>query len=65
MLHDAERLAPRPYGKAVRKPPAPRLAPRHRSQLRDRLLAEINAIGGADDAALWAQRTLPRKEQTD
>ena len=33
------------------------------AQLRDQLLVELNALGGSDDAALWAYRSLPAKNR--
>ena len=36
----------------------PVLAPEASAQLRDRLLAELNNLGSADDAAIWAHRCL-------
>ena len=41
------------------------LAPEASAQLRDRLLAELNNLGSADDAAMWAHRSLGEKQQTD
>ena len=39
----------------------PMLAPVASAQLRDQLLEELNNLGGGDEAALWAQRSLPEK----
>ena len=33
------------------------------ASLRDELRREIEALGAADDASLWAQRRLPAKNQ--
>jgi hypothetical protein len=49
-----------------RRPPAPRpaaaaLAPDQSAQLRTRFLAELGALGSADQLAEWAQRILPLK----
>ncbi len=59
--HSAERPAPRRYTRLSSKPPGPKLGAGASSELRDRLLAELNDIGGTDAAALWAKRTLPQK----
>jgi hypothetical protein len=48
----------RPNGKAANSPV---LAPDASAALRDALLAELAAVSGAEDAADWAQKTLPRK----
>lgn len=39
------------------------LAPEASAQLRDRLVAEIDSLESADDAALWAHRCLPEKNR--
>jgi hypothetical protein len=39
------------------------LVPEASAQLRDRLLAELNALACGDDAALWAKRSLPEKNR--
>jgi len=53
--HDANgRAAPGKY---------PVLGPQESSQLRERLLAELDALGSADDAASWAHRCLPEKNK--
>ena len=59
--HSAERPAPRRYTRLAADPPAPKLDGEASVALRDRLLAELNDIGGADAAALWAKRSLPDK----
>ena len=37
--------------------------PQESSQLRERLLAELDALGSADGAAIWAHRCLPEKNK--
>jgi hypothetical protein len=59
--HSAERPAPRRYTRLTADPPAPKLDGEASVALRERLLAELNDIGGADAAALWAKRSLPDK----
>ena len=59
--HSAERPAPRRYTRLAANPPAPKLDGEASAALRDQLLTELNDIGGADAAALWAKRTLPEK----
>ena len=51
-------------GRAHSTPP-PRwyLSPDASAHLRDRLLAELNATSSADDAALWAHRSLAEKNK--
>ena len=49
-----------------RRPPAPRpaaaaLNPDQSAQLRTRFLAELSALGTADELTAWAQRILPLK----
>jgi hypothetical protein len=39
------------------------LEPEALSELRDRLLGELNDVGSGDDAALWAHRHLPEKNR--
>ncbi len=41
----------------------PMLGPEKSTELRDRLLAQLNHLRGADDAAIWAQRCLPEKSK--
>jgi len=61
--HSAERPAPRRYTRLSLKPSEPKLGAAASAELRDRLLAELNDIGGTDAAALWAKRTLPEKSR--
>jgi hypothetical protein len=49
--------------KMHRKPAEPVLAPEVSAQMRDRLVAGLDAIASADDAALWAHRSLPAKNR--
>jgi hypothetical protein len=50
-----------------RRPPSalamPILGGEQSAEFRDRLLAELSALGSGDDAALWAQRSLPAKNR--
>ena len=39
------------------------LAPAQSTALRERLVAELNSLGSADDAAHWARRSLPEKQR--
>jgi hypothetical protein len=39
------------------------LAPEASAELRDRLIAEVNELGSADDAAMWAHRCLGEKNK--
>ena len=58
----AQRLTARDNGKSpLRPPPAPMLRPEASAQLCDRLIAELDDIGTADAAALWAHRELRQK----
>src|SRR5579863_2216042 len=41
----------------------PILTPEGSAQLRDRLLTELNDLGSADDAAMWAHRSLGEKNK--
>ena len=43
------------------RPATPALAADLSAALRQQLLAEINDLGSSDDAALWAHRSMPRK----
>ena len=45
------------------KPAEPMLGADASAQLRDQLLAELNALASGDDAALWAYRSLPAKNR--
>jgi hypothetical protein len=45
------------------KPVKPLLAPEASAELTDRLLAELNNLGSADDAATWARRSLGDKNR--
>ena len=45
------------------KPVKPLLAPEASAELTDRLLAELNNLGSADDAATWARRCLADKNR--
>jgi hypothetical protein len=56
---------PTPAGARRKTPPArpakPVLAPDQSAVLRDRLVAELDALQSADEAAGWAHRSLPAK----
>jgi hypothetical protein len=59
--HSAERPAPRRYTRLASNPAEPTLGPEASAELCDRLLAELDEIGGSEAAALWAKRSLPEK----
>jgi hypothetical protein len=64
--HPAHRGAPHGYrrdGGHPSAPAKPSLGPEQSAELRDRLLAEFNALSSSDDAATWAQRALPEKNR--
>lgn len=46
---------------SVARPAKPLLAPEDSASLRNRLVGELDGIQSADDAAHWAQRSLPAK----
>ncbi len=50
-------------GRRSRSAPAKPFSPDQSAELRDRLLAELNELGSGDEAALWAQRSLPEKNR--
>jgi hypothetical protein len=59
-----------PYPAASRSTAKVRLVPRERAlgpeastELRDRLLGELNGLASGDDAAVWAHRSLPEKNR--
>ena len=56
---------PAPAGAQRKSPPArpakPVLAADQSAALRDRLVAELEAVQSADEAAIWAHRSLPAK----
>ena len=59
-------LAPRTIrrdAKVRSKSDSPALGPETSAELRDSLVAEISHLGCADDAATWAQRSLPEKNR--
>jgi hypothetical protein len=65
-LHPAQPGAPRGYGRDRRHlsaPAQPILGPEQSAELRNRLLAELAALGSSDDAATWAHRSLPEKNR--
>jgi hypothetical protein len=45
------------------KPAKPVLGPASSAELRDRLLAELTALGSGDDMAVWAHRSLREKNR--
>jgi hypothetical protein len=57
---NAQRPAPRRDQRAFSSP-APILGAEASAEIRDRLLAELTALGSGEDAALWAHRCLPEK----
>ena len=61
--HPPQRGAFRRSGRGHSSLPAPALAPGASAQLRDRLLGELSVLARSEDAALWAKRCLPAKNQ--
>jgi hypothetical protein len=61
--YPAHRAPVRPKGGKLLRAAAPALAPQASAQLRDRLLAGLKDLGGTDEAALWARRSLPEKNR--
>ncbi len=61
--HTGHRAPVRRHGRDLSKFTIPSLAPEASAQLRDRLLTELNELGGGDEAALWAHRSLPEKNK--
>jgi hypothetical protein len=59
----AQGSAPSRDARVHSKVAEPTLLPELSAQLRDRLLAELNALACGDDAALWAKRSLPAKNR--
>jgi len=59
----AQRPAPRRDYRAPSSPAQPMLSAEASAEIRDRLLAEVSALGSGDDAALWAHRCLPEKNR--
>jgi hypothetical protein len=58
-----QRAALRHDGKFLLNPVGAMLKPEASAQARDRLLAELDALGSGDEAALWAHRCLPEKNR--
>jgi ERF superfamily len=61
--HSAERPAPRRYSRIASPALADTLDAAASATLRDRLIAELDDLGGADAAALWAKRCLAEKRR--
>jgi hypothetical protein len=65
--HHAQRESPGGYYGRRQRPPSPpakpMLGPEQSAELCDRLLAELKKLGSSDDAAIWAQRSLPDKNR--
>jgi hypothetical protein len=60
----AQGVAPRSNWRRGKSQSAkPTLGAEPSAELRDQLLAELDGLGSSDDAALWAHRSLPRKNQ--
>ena len=59
--HSAQRISGPRGVKSVSKPAKPILDPEASAALRDRLMAELKAIGSSDDATNWAHRILSPK----
>ena len=57
----APRAAMRRDAKVRSNSAEPILGSEASAELRDHLLAELNDLGSGDDAAIWAQRCLPKK----
>ena len=51
--------------KAIPRPSSPWLDPKASAALRDQLAAELNGIGSADEAAIWAHRALGPQGEFD
>src|SRR5258708_7387722 len=62
-LHAPQRAAARRDGKLQSSPTKPPLRPEASAALRDRLLGELNGLADADEAALWAHRSLAEKNK--
>jgi hypothetical protein len=58
-----QRPAVRRNGKLQSIPSEPALGPEASAALRDRLLGEINELASGDEAALWAHRSLAKKNK--
>ena len=61
--HGPRTSAVRRDGKLYSHPAGPMLEPGLSAELRNRLIAELNVLEGADEAALWAHRCLPQKNR--
>ena len=61
--HRDHRAFMRRNGRTLSGPAMPMLAPDASAQLWDRLLAELEGLANSDEAALWAQRSLPEKNK--
>ena len=62
--HHSRQPAPnKRYGRNISNLTAPILGAEASAQLRDRLLGELNGLADGDEAALWAQRSLPDKDK--
>jgi hypothetical protein len=57
----AQQLSKRRTAKASASPPKAMLAPKELAELRDRLVAELNKLDSAEQAANWAQRGFGAK----
>jgi hypothetical protein len=62
-LHAPYPAAGRSTAKVRSVPRGPALSAEASTQLRDRLLCELNELASGDDAALWAHRSLPEKNK--
>jgi ERF superfamily len=60
--HSDSRRPTRHNGGNIWRMAAQTLAPDTSAQLRDRLLTELTRLADGDEAALWAQRSLPDKQ---
>jgi hypothetical protein len=61
-VHSPPQFSTGRHAKAVSNPPKPTLEPHASAALRDQLIAELNDLNSAEDAANWAQRVLATKD---
>jgi hypothetical protein len=61
-VHSPPQFSTGRLAKAVSNPPGPTLEPHASAALRDQLIAELNDLNSAEDAANWAQRVLVAKD---
>jgi hypothetical protein len=61
--HGRQSYAARPDKRPQARVVQPTLKPEASAILRDRLVSELNGLGSGDDAAIWAHRHMPEKNQ--